>query len=198
MDRLRWTAIVLGIVMGVSASATAGVAQTSREEALAAFASLHRVATHPRCANCHSGSDQPSNGERTTGPRPHAMNVTRRVQGLGMPCTTCHPAQNLPGKHMPPGAPHWTMPEDADKAITGSTSPRELCAMWTDARRNRFESGDRRGQARTPADLLVHVTRDPLVRWAWEPGDGRDPAPGTHAQFVRRFAVWVQGGAPCP
>lgn len=198
MDRLRRPAIVLGIVVGVSASAAGIVTPTPREEALAAFAHLHRVATHPRCANCHSGSDQPRNGERTTGTRPHAMNVTRGIQGLGMPCTTCHQMQNLPGRRMPPGAPHWTMPEDGDKAITGSTSPRELCAMWTDARRNRFESGDRRGQARTPADLLVHVTTDPLVRWAWEPGDGREPAHGTHAQFVQQFAVWVKGDAPCP
>jgi len=126
------------------------------------------------------------------------MNISRAIQGLGMPCSACHPERNLPGKRMPPGAPHWTMPESADKAITPRTSPRDLCATWTDPRKNRVESGDRKGQPRTASDLLVHVTTDPLVRWAWEPGEDRDRPPGTHAEFVRRFAVWVKGGAPCP
>lgn len=198
MDRWGWLAIVLGVVVGVCAPAAGLFAQTPREEALAAFKHLHRVATHPRCANCHAVSDQPLHGDRASGPRPHAMNISRRIQALGMPCTTCHQTHNLPGRHMPPGAPHWTMPEDGDKAITRSTSPRALCATWTDTRRNRVESGDQRGHARTLPDLLVHVTTDPLVRWAWEPGEGRDRAPGTHAQFVQRFSVWVKGGAPCP
>jgi len=198
MHRLRRYGIVVGIVVGASAPAAGVSAQTPRDEALAAFSSLHRVATHPRCTNCHSTSDRPLNGDRTRGSRPHDMNVSRGIQALGMPCATCHQEHNLPGRNMPPGAPHWTMPEDADKAITRSTSPRELCATWKDARKNRFESGDRKGQPRTDPDLLVHVTTDPLVRWAWAPGDGRERAPGTHARFVQRFAVWIKGGAPCP
>jgi hypothetical protein len=197
MHRWRRCGIVVGIVVGASAPAAGVSAQTPREAALAAFAHLHRVATHPRCTNCHSTSDRPLNGDRTTGSRPHDMNIARGIQTLGTPCATCHQEHNLPGRHMPPGAPHWTMP-DADKAITRATSPRELCATWKDAGKNRFEGGDRKGQPRTDPDLLVHVATDPLVRWAWTPGDGRERAPGTHAQFVQRFGVWIKGGAPCP
>jgi len=43
-----------------------------------------------------------------------------------------------------------------------------------------------------------HVSDDPLVRWAWNPGPGRTPAPGTHAQFAKAMSVWINGGAPCP
>ncbi len=39
---------------------------------------------------------------------------------------------------------------------------------------------------------------DPLVRWAWQPGPGREPAPGTLAQFVNVLKWWKGGTAACP
>ena len=39
---------------------------------------------------------------------------------------------------------------------------------------------------------------DPLVAWAWDPGPGREPPPGTIDQFVRVMTWWKDGGAACP
>jgi hypothetical protein len=33
------------------------------------------------------------------------------------------------------------------------------------------------------AYILKHVVTDSLVKWAWAPGPGRTPAPGTNAEF---------------
>src|SRR5262249_36619810 len=34
--------------------------------------------------------------------------------------------------------------------------------------------------------------------WAWEPGPGRIPAPGTNAEFGKLLAAWAETGAHCP
>lgn len=50
---------------------------------------------------------------------------------------------------------------------------------------------------RTVDALVTHVTNDPLVLWAWAPGNGRQPTPGTHAVFVALFRAWADSGAAC-
>jgi hypothetical protein len=47
-------------------------------------------------------------------------------------------------------------------------------------------------------EFIHHVKDDPLVRWAWAPGPGRTPAPGTHLDFVKAMKLWIQEGVPCP
>ena len=37
---------------------------------------------------------------------------------------------------------------------------------------------------RTFDDLLHHMNEDPLVLWAWDPGEGRTPPPVPHDEFV--------------
>jgi hypothetical protein len=39
---------------------------------------------------------------------------------------------------------------------------------------------------------------DTLVGWAWHPGAGRTPAPGTQAQFGALIDAWIASGAACP
>jgi hypothetical protein len=50
----------------------------------------------------------------------------------------------------------------------------EICVQLKDPRR----SG-----GRDIASILKHVTSDSLVLWAWQPGPGRSPAPGSNAEF---------------
>jgi hypothetical protein len=40
-----------------------------------------------------------------------------------------------------------------------------------------------------------HIGTDTLVGWAWAPGFGRRPAPGTQKQAGALVEAWVQTGA---
>jgi hypothetical protein len=42
------------------------------------------------------------------------------------------------------------------------------------------------------------MSHDSLVGWAWSPGAGRTPAPGTQAQLAALLDAWVATGASCP
>ena len=48
------------------------------------------------------------------------------------------------------------------------------------------------------AALLHHIGEDTLVGWAWSPGSGRTPAPGTQARFGEIMRAWADAGAACP
>jgi hypothetical protein len=177
--------------------ATGGSARVLDKEAgIAAFRYVHSVATGVRCVNCHVAGDRPIQLEGQAR-RLHPMNVQRRLNELGHQCTTCHQDRNWDQAHLPPGAPNWNMPR-AHKTFDAGTFPRALCELWKDPKRNEFESGPRKEEPRSPEDLLEHVSNDPLVQWTWNPGPGRTPSAGTHAQFVAQFATWVENGAPCP
>jgi hypothetical protein len=39
---------------------------------------------------------------------------------------------------------------------------------------------------------------DPLVEWAWNPGPGRESAPGTFEDFVQLMKWWRDQNAACP
>lgn len=161
----------------------------SSQRALEAFSKIHQTFTHRRCTNCHSTSSQPLMGEKG---RKHAMYIHSNAM-----CTTCHQLINSPQKYGPPGAPHWSMPSSA-KAFSSKTSPRSLCEQIKDPAKNFFESGQQIKQPRNLDDLIVHLQTDPLVKWSWDPGQERRPAPGTHQQFISLVKTWVKGGAPCP
>ena len=55
----------------------------------------------------------------------------------------------------------------------------------------------RNGGRDLPA-LLRHMSEDSLVGWAWSPGAGRTPAPGTQAEFGAVLRAWADSGAHCP
>jgi hypothetical protein len=46
--------------------------------------------------------------------------------------------------------------------------------------------------------LVEHIGTDNLVGWAWAPGYGRRPAPGTQKEAGALVEAWVKTGAACP
>jgi hypothetical protein len=48
------------------------------------------------------------------------------------------------------------------------------------------------------AQLQDHIAADDLVGWAWNPGEGREPAPGSQQQAGELMKAWIDTGAECP
>jgi hypothetical protein len=46
--------------------------------------------------------------------------------------------------------------------------------------------------------LHEHLAHDNLVAWGWQPGEGRDPAPGSQALLGELIQAWIDTGAYCP
>lgn len=150
------------------------------------FMELSKVLTHPRCTNCHPAGDRPRQGD---GARLHQPPVFRGADGMGHPalrCASCHGAANFDAAGMP-GHPHWHL-APAEMAWEGRT-PADICAQVKDPARN---------GGRSPEDLIAHIRDDTLVGWAWAPGPGRTPAPGTQLQAGALVEAWVRSGAACP
>ncbi len=55
-----------------------------------------------------------------------------------------------------------------------------------------------RNGGRSLEALVDHIGTDHLVVWAWAPGFGRRPAPGTQKQAGALVEAWVKTGAACP
>jgi hypothetical protein len=144
------------------------------------------VLTSPRCVNCHPAGDRPLQGEAG---RPHQPPVARGVDGFGavtMRCATCHQAANFDAAGVP-GNPHWHL-APREMAWQGKTVG-EICAQIKDPGRN---------GGRSLQQILMHLADDPLVGWAWAPGFGREPAPGTQKQLAALIEAWLDTGAVCP
>jgi len=43
-----------------------------------------------------------------------------------------------------------------------------------------------------------HFAKDDLVAWAWNPGLGREPAPGSQELAGKLVQAWIDSGAQCP
>lgn len=161
------------------------IADTAARSA-ALFTELGKVLTHPRCINCHPAGDHPRQGEHG---RLHQPPVARGADGHGLPamrCNSCHQQANFdPGRV--PGHPEWHL-APREMAWEGKTLA-EICAQIKDPARN----GGRKVE-----ELIHHIGEDTLVGWAWAPGYGRQPAPGTQKQAGALVAAWVQTGAVCP
>jgi hypothetical protein len=163
----------------------AGIADRNAR-AIALFQEAGKVLQHPRCVNCHPAGDSP---RQTDQRRPHEPLVVRGVDGHGAPtlaCNTCHGPANFDPAHVP-GHPEWHLAPLA-MAWEGR-SLGQICAQIKDRGRN----GDR-----DMAALLHHLGEDTLVGWAWSPGVGRAPAPGTQVRFGEIMRAWAEAGAACP
>jgi hypothetical protein len=165
-------------------SAFAGIASPAARSA-ALFAEAGKVLQHPRCLNCHPDGDRPSQG---TG-YPHQPPVQRGTDGHGvatMRCATCHQKANFdPGRV--PGHPAWHL---APLSMAWQQkSLADICAQLKDPARN--------GGKSLP-QIVEHAAHDSLVGWAWAPGAGRAPAPGTQASFGALMKAWAESGAACP
>ena len=157
--------------------------------AQAAFTRAWKVFTSPRCQNCHPSGDAPLQGDDS---HTHIQNVKRGPNGhglYGMKCSACHQDANLSGIHMPPGNPKWFLPPPGMKMVFVGRTPGELCRQLKDPAQN----GNR-----TLAQILEHVTSDPLVGWGWNPGDGRTLPPLSRPDFVAAVREWIHDGAGCP
>ena len=194
----------IGIAVGVSLNADAtgtdaplrdvasfdGIADAAtRSKAL--FEEAARVITHPRCMNCHPANRIPTQGDDMHAHVP-PMNAGESGFGPdGMACTTCHGAENrtIIGSRLKsiPGAEPWLL-APASMAWQGF-SVGEICAQVKDPERN----GER-----SLEDIVHHLSEDHLVAWAWHPGDGRAPAPGSQEAFGELVVAWVATGAECP
>ena len=163
----------------------AGIADTAARSA-AMFTELGKVLTHPRCTNCHPAGDRPRQGDES---RLHQPPVARGADGHGvetMRCSICHGNSNFEPGRMP-GHPEWHL-APREMAWEGKTVA-EICAQIKDPARN----GGRKVE-----DLIHHIGEDTLVGWAWHPGFGRSPAPGTQAQAGALVEAWMKTGAACP
>jgi cytochrome c553 len=161
------------------------------ERSGALFGEAMKVITSPRCMNCHPATRTPTQGENS---HPHVplMDATDSGHGpAGLACTTCHGAENVltytGSIASVPGHEHWGL-APASMAWQGMT-PGAICAQIKDPQRN----GDR-----TLSEIQEHMAKDTLVGWAWNPGPGRTPAPGTQAGFGELIAAWIATGAACP
>jgi hypothetical protein len=152
----------------------------------AMFTELGKVLTSPRCVNCHPAGDRPRQGDQA---RPHQPPVFRGADGMGLPamrCSSCHGDANFDPARMP-GHPVWHL-APLEMAWEGK-SVGEICMQIKDPARN---------GGRSLADLIEHIGDDTLVGWAWHPGFGRTPAPGTQEEAKALVEAWIDTGAACP
>jgi hypothetical protein len=158
-----------------------------RERSVALFNEMGKVLQHPRCVNCHPASERPM---QTDAMRPHEPLVVRGPDGhghaTGLRCDTCHMPQNFDAARVP-GNPKWGL-APAEMAWEGRTLG-QICEQIKDPARNHQMSLDA---------IVKHMAEDSLVGWAWNPGPGRTPAPGTQREFGELTRAWAASGARCP
>jgi len=180
--------LVPSIALALLAATAVTVAQPANDAArsVALFREAGKVFESPRCLNCHPVGDRPT---QTDSMRPHVPLVVRGTAGNGppsLPCSTCHHAANYDAANVP-GHPGWRLAPESMGWQGRSLG--EICRQLKDPALN--------GGRDLPA-LLKHVSEDGLVGWAWSPGMGRTPAPGTQAEFGKVVGAWIDSGAHCP
>ena len=162
---------------------------------LEAWGRVFQVASHPRCANCHTGASDvpmwsgPSYGE----PKPHGMRIRAGESRIGaeyLQCSTCHSSSEIPQltAHAPPrvGTSWRLAPVEADWF---GRSSEEICAQLGDPALN---------GGRDYLELADHLGHDVILHWAWSPGSGREPAPFSLDEHVLDMHIWGAAGQPCP
>ena len=162
-----------------------GISDTA-ERSAALFTEAGKVLTSARCVNCHPAGDRPLQGETH---RLHQPPVARGPDGFGTPamrCATCHQSANFDPAGVP-GHPHWHL-APSEMAWQNKTAG-EICTQIKDPARN---------GGRSLQQILTHVADDSLVGWAWAPGGGRQPAPGTQKELGALIQAWLNTGAVCP
>ena len=174
-------------------SAFAGIADPA-ERSRALFGEVAKVLTSPRCMNCHPAGGHPTQGADR---HPHDPPVERGAAGDGVPgapCQACHMSRTVdlfPGAvasyQSIPGHPRWAL-APLEMAWQGK-SVGDICRQLKDKSRN---------GGRDLAMLHEHVAKDDLVAYGWNPGSGRDPAPGTQQLAGELVQAWIDTGAECP
>src|ERR1700730_17130038 len=116
---IRLALLILLVVCPARAFAQDQAATQDRARGLELWSKIHQVFSHPRCANCHVGTDRVpmwSGPEYGAAPRSHGMNISAKGGDDGanyLACTTCHTHHNSDTPHGPPGAEVWKLPAPA-------------------------------------------------------------------------------------
>lgn len=153
-----------------------------------AFEKVYRVLMSPRCMNCHPSGDIPLQGDDS---HLHEMFPKRGKDGKGlfaMKCGNCHQSANTPGLHTPPGNTEWHLPPADMRMVFQGKTAAELAKQLVDPKQNGNKS---------MKQLLEHA-EDGLVRWGWNPGEGRTLPPMSHAEFKKEWETWINNGAYAP
>ena len=165
-------------------SAFAGINEPqARSRAL--FTEAAKVIMNPRCMNCHPATDRPTQGNDM-----HA-HLPPVAHGAGS-CQTCHTDRNFTlmeraSYQSIPGHPRWDV-APIEMAWQGKSAG-EICQQIKDPQRN---------GGRSLELLHDHLAKDDLIAWAWHPGAGRDPVPGTQERLGELVRAWIDSGAACP
>ena len=152
----------------------------------ALFTEAGKVLTSPRCVNCHPAGDRPLQSDARRLHQPPVERGTRRLRHDSDALRQMPSGANFEPAGVP-GHPHWHL-APREMAWQGKTLG-EICVQIKDPARNGGRSLD---------DLLTHMATDTLVGWAWAPGFGRAPAPGTQKEFGALIEAWIKTGAVCP
>ena len=156
-----------------------------------AFDIMMQVITHKRCVNCHPSGDRPRQGEDS---HIHYFNVQRGEDGHGnegLKCQTCHQKRNNDYSGVP-GAPHWHL---APKSMAWEGMNRvEIAKAILDKTKN---------GGRSLQEIEKHLTEDPLVLWAFNPGlnnegEQREKPPVSKEAYLKAVRQWVAEGAIIP
>ncbi|RKI35232.1 Isoquinoline 1-oxidoreductase subunit [Corallococcus sp. AB004] len=157
----------------------------------ALFVEAGRVIAHPRCTNCHPADGRPRQGMAQQAHVPAVVGGEDGHGAPGLPCTACHQSANTPtvGATVAsiPGNPKWAL-APVEMAWMGR-SLGEICEQLKDPKRN---------GGKDLAAIQHHMAEDVLVGWGWKPGSGREPVPGTQAEFGALIQAWMDTGAHCP
>lgn len=151
----------------------------------AIFTEIGKALTSPRCMNCHPAGEHPLQGADH---HDHQPPVWRDVTN----CSGCHTEANYTLHEGAtyssiPGHPRWGL---APLSMAWQNkSLGDICRQIKDTNRN---------GGRDLALLQEHIAKDDIVAWAWNPGEGREPAPGTQEQLGKLTQAWIDSGAECP
>lgn len=184
---------------GLDVSSLPELGTVSEDEGLDAWDRIHGVASHPRCVNCHVGEDNipvwsgPSYGDR----RAHGMAINAGESRIGagsLSCNACHQTSTVP-QELPHAAPRlgmdWQLAPVEFQWIDRTST--EICQQMRDPERN---------GGRDAAGLVEHILHDAelfgFISWGFDPGPGREPAPGSLQTHLEDMAIWAAAGMPCP
>lgn len=178
-----------GVTLKSAASFTSITDPAARSVAL--FTEAGKVIQSPRCLNCHPVQRDPTQGDAMGAHNPPVRGGQSGHGVAGLPCLSCHGVANVPtwsdSIKSIPGDPKWAL-APVEMAWQGK-SLGAICAQIKAPARNGGRSLDQ---------IHAHMASDHLVGWAWNPGEGRMPAPGTQAGFGELIRAWVDTGAKCP
>jgi len=162
-----------------------------RARSAALFSEASKVIQSPRCMNCHPVGRRPTQGDDLHAHVPFMQAGTGGKGVPALPCKSCHGPSNhatfVSSIPSIPGHPHWGL-APVSMAWQGK-SLGEICTQIKDPKRN---------GGRNLAQIQRHMGSDDLVGWAWRPGTGRNPAPGTQSEFGVLISAWIATGAYCP